>query len=109
MSTQNDIQILDAAALQHLSGSSKVVGAKQIRKALNAGSVSRVYLAQNADPALTEDVPQFGKEELFFLLRSVPQYRFFQIRGHAEKYFEKAVFRKKFHVPEYTIYQVQIL
>ena len=31
-----------------------VVGAKQLRKALNSGSVFRVYLAENADPALTE-------------------------------------------------------
>lgn len=54
MSTQNDIQTLDAAALQNLSGSSKVVGAKQIRKALNAGKACRVFLASNADPALTE-------------------------------------------------------
>ena len=54
MSTQNDIQTQDATALQQLSGSSKAVGAKQIRKALNAGIARRVFLARNADPALTE-------------------------------------------------------
>ena len=31
-----------------------VVGAKQMRKALTSGSARRVYLAQNADPAITE-------------------------------------------------------
>ena len=54
MSTQNDKQNRDAAALKLLSGSSRVVGAKQIRKALNAGTARRVFLASNADPALTE-------------------------------------------------------
>ena len=31
-----------------------VVGAKQLRKALNAQTVQRAFLARNADPALTE-------------------------------------------------------
>ena len=31
-----------------------VVGAKQMRKALASGSARRVYLARNADPAITE-------------------------------------------------------
>ena len=54
MSAQNDKQNRDTAALQLLSGSPRVVGAKQIRKALNAGTACRVFLARNADPALTE-------------------------------------------------------
>jgi len=33
-----------------------VVGAKQLRKALNSGSAQQVYLARNADPALTEPI-----------------------------------------------------
>ena len=33
-----------------------VVGAKQLRKALNSGSALQVYLAKNADPALTEPI-----------------------------------------------------
>ena len=33
-----------------------MVGAKQIRKALQAGRVNRVYLAENADPAITEPI-----------------------------------------------------
>ena len=31
-----------------------VVGAKQLRKALHSNGVFRVYLAENADPAITE-------------------------------------------------------
>ena len=35
-------------------GKKMVVGAKQIRKSLTSGTARRVYLARNADPALTE-------------------------------------------------------
>ena len=31
-----------------------MVGAKQIRKALSAGTARQVYLAENADPVITE-------------------------------------------------------
>ena len=63
MSTQNNLQTLDPATLQNLSGSSKVVGAKQIRKALNAGTACRVFLACNADPALTEPLEALCKQK----------------------------------------------
>ncbi|MGM9602956.1 MAG: ribosomal L7Ae/L30e/S12e/Gadd45 family protein [Faecousia sp.] len=39
-----------------------VVGAKQIRKALNAGRAQRVYLACNADPAITEPIENLCRE-----------------------------------------------
>ena len=39
-----------------------VVGAKQLRKALNAGNVQQVYLAKNADPAITEPIEVMCKE-----------------------------------------------
>ena len=35
-------------------GCKMVVGAKQMRKAVAGGKARRVYLAQNADPAITE-------------------------------------------------------
>ena len=35
-----------------------VVGAKQLRKALLSGSAQQVYLAKNADPALTEPIAE---------------------------------------------------
>ena len=37
-------------------GCKMLVGAKQIRKALASGAVRRVYLAKNADPAITEPI-----------------------------------------------------
>ena len=39
-----------------ISGKRMVVGAKQLRKALQSGKVSRVYLAKDADPAITEPI-----------------------------------------------------
>ena len=38
-----------------------VAGAKQLRKAINAGSVFCVYLAANADPAITEPLEDLCK------------------------------------------------
>ena len=39
-----------------IGGRKVVAGAKQLRKALNSGTVFRVYLARNADPAITEPI-----------------------------------------------------
>ena len=39
-----------------ISGKKTVVGAKQLRKALQSGKASRVYLAKDADPAITEPI-----------------------------------------------------
>ncbi len=44
----------DAVSLAKLGSHKCVVGAKQIRKALSSGSASFVFLAKNADPAITE-------------------------------------------------------
>lgn len=40
--------------LQDLSGKRTVAGAKQIRKAMTSGKATCVYLALDADPAITE-------------------------------------------------------
>lgn len=40
--------------LEELSGKRTVAGAKQIRKALTSGKAKCVYLAVDADPAITE-------------------------------------------------------
>ena len=42
--------------LKAVSGKKVVVGAKQIRKAFHSGMVSNVYLAVDADPAITEPI-----------------------------------------------------
>ena len=40
--------------LEELGNTPKVVGVKQVRRALNAGRVKRLYLARDADPQLTQ-------------------------------------------------------
>ncbi len=42
--------------IQAISGKKVVVGVKQLRKALASGTASRVYLAKDADPAITEPI-----------------------------------------------------
>ena len=49
--------VLDSPpALCRLGAGRYVVGVKQLRKALREGRAAQVYLAQDADPKLTEDV-----------------------------------------------------
>lgn len=54
MDTHNRLNAGDPDPLSGLRGRKTVVGAKQLRKALAAGKAERVYLAKNADPAITE-------------------------------------------------------
>jgi len=42
--------------LAELRGRKVVVGVKQLKKALNSGQANRVFLAENADPNLTEPI-----------------------------------------------------
>ena len=53
METHNLEKSADRAFLPS-PGEKLVVGAKQLRKALLGGRAHRVYLAKNADPAITE-------------------------------------------------------
>ena len=53
METHNLEKSADRSTLPS-TGTKMVVGAKQLRKALQNGRASRVYLAKNADPAITE-------------------------------------------------------
>ena len=41
-----------------LAASPKVVGAKQVRRALENGTVARLYIARDADPALLQPLVQ---------------------------------------------------
>ena len=50
------MQMANGKVLSELAGKRTVVGAKQLRKALNSGAARRVFLARNADPALTEPI-----------------------------------------------------
>lgn len=56
MDTKKERKMAVGKALAELAGKKTVVGAKQLRKALNSGLAKKVYLAQNADPALTEPI-----------------------------------------------------
>ena len=54
--------------LSKLSESSKVVGAKQTKRALTGGTAVAVYLADDADPRVTEAIRELCSE------RNVPVY-----------------------------------
>ena len=54
MDTTKDKMTLECGILGKIPRNQVVVGAKQLRKALRAGRVRQVYLAENADPAVTE-------------------------------------------------------
>ena len=47
-------KIPDCGKLPDLSRYRMAVGAKQLKKAVRAGNVQHVFLAENADPALTQ-------------------------------------------------------
>ena len=42
---------------------SRVVGVKQVRRALNAGRVKRLLLARDADPQLTQPLERQAREQ----------------------------------------------
>ena len=51
-------KIPDQGDLPDLSRQKLAVGAKQLRKAVRAGTVRCVYLAENANPALTQPLAE---------------------------------------------------
>ena len=56
MDTKKDCKIPECGDLAVLKKFKTVVGAKQLRKALENGRARCVFLAENADPALTEPI-----------------------------------------------------
>ena len=54
MDKKKDCKIPKYGVLQNLSETSFVVGTKQLKKAVRDGRAARVFLAKNADPAVTE-------------------------------------------------------
>ena len=56
MDTHNDTTMAVHEVRLEMHGYSVAVGAKQLRKALTSGKARRVYLARNADPAITEPI-----------------------------------------------------
>ena len=49
--------------LNELENADKVVGVKQVRRALASGRVKRLYLAKDADPQLTKPLERQGREQ----------------------------------------------
>ena len=49
--------------LEKLKSGRKVVGVKQLKKALEEGSVACAFLAQDADPDLTEPLERLCREK----------------------------------------------
>ena len=62
MDTKKDCKIPECGDLAALKHFKVVVGAKQLRKALENGRARFVYVAQNADPALTEPIEALCKK-----------------------------------------------
>ena len=71
MDTYNERRMATRSELCSLTGKKLVVGARQLKKAVVAGSTKCVFLAQNADPAIVEPIAeicrQHGAEALWVL------------------------------------------
>ncbi len=62
MDTKNDSKIPKCGDVPDLRDKRIVVGTKQLKKALINGRARRVWLAQNADPAITEPLEALCRE-----------------------------------------------
>ena len=62
MDKKKDCKIPKCGAEPEHKDRKVVVGSKQLKKALRAGRVEYVYLADNADPAITEPIAQMCRE-----------------------------------------------
>ena len=62
MDTKNDCKIPYCGSLKDMTNFKMVVGAKQLRKALISGRAQYVFLAENADPRLTEPIEKMCLE-----------------------------------------------
>ena len=62
MDTKKDSKIPKCGDVPDLSKNHMIVGAKQLKKALENGRAKRVYLAVNADPAITEPLEQMCQQ-----------------------------------------------
>ncbi len=62
MDKKKDCKIPECGDLPDLSQDKLAVGAKQLRKAVVSGRAKRVFLAKDADPALTEPLRELCVE-----------------------------------------------
>ena len=61
MDTQNDVIMAITQVSEILANRKFVVGIKQLKKALKNGNACHVFLACNADPAITEPIEALCK------------------------------------------------
>ena len=59
---KNDRKIPYCGEVPDLEGRKVVVGAKQLRKAILCGAARQVFLAENADPVITEPLEQLCRQ-----------------------------------------------
>lgn len=62
MDTYNEHRMATRAMLASLGGKKLAVGARQLKKALLAGKVNRVFLARDADPAIVEPIAEMCRQ-----------------------------------------------
>lgn len=62
MDRKNDCKIPYCGEVPDLEGRKVVVGAKQLKKAILGGAARQVFLAENADPAITEPLEQLCRQ-----------------------------------------------
>ncbi len=62
MDKKKDCKIPKCGADTEQNGRKVVVGSKQLKKALKAGRAEYVYLAENADPVITEPIELMCRE-----------------------------------------------
>ena len=58
MDKKKDCKVPNCGKLPNLAEMHLVVGAKQLKKAVRAGRARYVFLAENADPAVTEPLEE---------------------------------------------------
>ena len=63
MDTQNDVVMAISQVSDELAKCKFVVGAKQLKKALKNGKAHCVFLACNADPAITEPIEALCQQQ----------------------------------------------
>ena len=62
MDTNDFSRIPKCGSYPDLTGFKVIVGAKQLKKALNKGIAQQVFLAENADPAITEFLAELCRQ-----------------------------------------------
>ena len=66
MDTQKSKMAAGCDPLADIRGRKVVVGAKQLKKSLLSGKADRVFLAEDADPAITEPIEAMCRQNSIF-------------------------------------------